>query len=318
MLLPFESVYDDYGGGENSDPIVSNAVFDLLRPLITEMELGRNEYHDIPVKRADFGEKLFYEAIHEHRLFIKGSYAEEAEEGGFRFTERDTPIDFVMFRKDIVDSILEGWALESYLGEGKGNAGWGKSYVYYTFNDVIADLPALMARLDEKRAEHEASVPKRDGIALSALKREDVPDLTDEQFKTLVRRLARHRLRGASSWLPEIAEEYKANWEQPNGSLAARWLRTHGGASCDSLLEEDIMELVIETKDVKLAESAIRGKLLVAYMETARKNWAPAGHEGSQTQERDVYKLLIEAMGKFLEEEAAEAEEWEDEMDEDE
>jgi hypothetical protein len=42
-----------------------------------------------------------------------------------------------------------------------------------------------------------------------------------------------------------------------------------------------------------------------SFMEVTRKSWIPAGHEGSQAQENDEYRLLIGAMTKVMDAEDA-------------
>lgn len=138
LLLPFEADYDDYGGGENCRGAALPYIMEGLKHNLIEMELGENQYHDIAVKKDDFDDKLFFEAVHEDRMQIK-NYGGEP-----------TRVYFTMMRKDIVDDILENRVLELYVGGGKGTfAKWGneKDYIRYKFSDVIASIRPLLERM---------------------------------------------------------------------------------------------------------------------------------------------------------------------------
>lgn len=132
LLLPFESFYDDYGGGTDSFGPGLSYIEKGLQELLLEKEQGTNQYHDIPVSKKDFNINKFFEAVHEGRL--------EISEG--------TPIDFVMIRKDIVEHIFQNWQKEYYVGEGKGTGGWNNNYIIYSLADVLADVPAFMDKLE--------------------------------------------------------------------------------------------------------------------------------------------------------------------------
>ena len=132
VMLPFYSKYADYGGGcEDTGPALP-FVLSGIKAAMIEQELGENEYHDIEVKRADFDIELFYEAVHENRLFSKD------------YQDREMMIDFVMIRKDIADDILENFHREEYVGEG-GDCGWDNHYKKVTFAKILEDLPEYIA-----------------------------------------------------------------------------------------------------------------------------------------------------------------------------
>ena len=144
LLLPFESVYDDYGGGEDSSGVALPFVMKGLKDELVEMELGENEYHDIAVKKEGFNDKLFFEACHEDRMQIRG-----------RFDAEPTQVYFTMMRKDVVDVILETRKIEEYVGDGKGTHGWGNNYVYVTFSDIVASVRPLLEQLLEDMSKTE-------------------------------------------------------------------------------------------------------------------------------------------------------------------
>ena len=145
LLLPFDSEYNDYGGGENSSGIAFDLIMQALKDQLVEMPLGENEYHDIAVSKDKFDEELFFEAVHENRLFIQD-----------RYSKGKTAVTFTMFRKDIVDSILASRVIEDYVGDGKGTGGWGNNYVYYKFADIAASVrPLLEKMVADTQGQHE-------------------------------------------------------------------------------------------------------------------------------------------------------------------
>lgn len=145
LLLPFESVYDDYGGGEDSSGFALPFVMKGLKDNLFEMELGENEYHDIAVKKEGFDDKLFFEACHEDRMQIQG-----------RFDAEPTQVYFTMMRKDVVDAILEKRVLEDYVGGGNGTCGWNNNYIKYKFSDIVASVRPLIERLLDDIAKSES------------------------------------------------------------------------------------------------------------------------------------------------------------------
>lgn len=132
VMLPFTALYDDYGGGEESHKNIQYTLEGLKKNLV-EIALGDNEYHDIAVSTEILDEKLFYNAVHEGRLKVK--YDDQYFTG-------EALIDFVMFRKDIVDDVCEHWECETYIGTGE----WQK----YKFNDILNSIPEFMDRMDKK------------------------------------------------------------------------------------------------------------------------------------------------------------------------
>ena len=147
LLLPFESVYDDYGGGEDSSGIALDFIMKGLRDNLVEMEVGENQYHDIAVEKEGFDPEKFFEACHENRMKIQGRFSKEA-----------TNVQFTMLRKDVVDAIIEAREIEDYVGGNKGTiAKWGdeKNYIRYKFADIVASVRPLLERLLEDSAKTE-------------------------------------------------------------------------------------------------------------------------------------------------------------------
>lgn len=264
LLLPFETTYNDYGGGEDSTgpgfPIIISAIKEHLH----EIELGDNKYHDIAVKKDNFDESLFFEAVHEGRLFREGRYSDPVK------------LEYVMFRKDVVDHILENRVIEQYVGDNKGTiAKWGdsKDYIQYKFADIVADILPLIHEMCDKFNNKDDTFGFRFGGGI----------------------------------------EYMFGYDHPN--KAAKWLRGDGYrysriVDMKSAIS-DIFENGEPTLDQVLALEALlteylKGVFIDSFMEVTRKSWIPGGHEGSQSQELDEYRLLIGAMNKVIDAEQAE------------
>lgn len=278
LLLPFESVYDDYGGGEDSSGPGLELILNGLRKNLIEMEQGENEYHDIPVKSDDFDATGFFEAVHEGRLSVKGWRGEPNK------------VDFVMIRKDVAQHIFDTWEREHYVGNGKGTGGWGNNYVFYKFADVLADIPAFMDRLESKL--------KDDGDL--------VESAGDEKAAAVIRR-ANLRLRLyeglASVYAWEERDQNKVSWYM---------MRDTYRYSSIVHIHEAIVDLVEQGKRQE-AEALLTEHLKAVYIDSfyhaTRNIWAPGCHEGSQSQDHDGYRVLVSAITKVLDAEKAEYDE---------
>jgi hypothetical protein len=266
LLLPFETTYNDYGGGEDSTgpafPIIMQAIKDNLH----EIDVGENKYHDIAVKKDAFNEELFFEAVHEGRLFREGNYSDPVK------------LEYVMFRKDIVDDILENRVIEKYVGNNKGTiAKWGnsKDYIQYKFADIVADiLPMLNEMLEEINKAREEGVTE----------------------KMLFRLLG--------------GIEYMFDYDHPN--LAAKWLRGDNYRYSRLVDMKHVFVEIFEkpSEEAVLALEALlteylKGVFIDSFMEVTRKSWIPGGHEGSQCAELDEYRLLINATTRVIDAEEA-------------
>lgn len=264
LLLPFESEYDDYGGGENSSGPAFNMIMGSIKNHLVEMELGDNQYHDIAVTKEAFGEKLFFEAVHENRLSYKTPFSREGKK-----------LSFTMFRKDIVDSILENRVIESYVGEGKGTfAKYGdeKNYIRYHFKDIVADVKPLLESMLLQIAEAEESV----------------------------------KMYMLMNGLDGVVFKNK-------GNLAANWLRGDSHRYSRIVNIRDMISTGLEagTPDAlarleELLIEHLKALFIDSFMHEARKTWIPGGHEGSQSQCASAHRLLCSSIISVLDKEAAE------------
>ncbi len=122
-LSPFVAKYDDYGGGDDCSGITLPFTMAMITRNLVEMPVGKNEYHDIAVKKDGFGNKEFFEAVHEHRLFID------------RYGSSKRPVYFTMILKDIADRIINEYEWEHYTSKG---------YVKRSYKSIASDIPDLL------------------------------------------------------------------------------------------------------------------------------------------------------------------------------
>lgn len=263
LLLPFESEYNDYGGGENSKGFAFDMIMKRIQSDLVEMPLGENQYHDIEVTKENFGEELFFDAVHEDRLFVKDQYSTTPRK-----------LQFTMFRKDVVDSILENRVIEQYVGDGKGTGGYGNNYTYYKFADVVSDLHLLIQELAEKMKE-----------------------LPEDSYQRAM--LGFDGIRGIFGY------------NHPN--KAARWLQHDDSYRYSRIVDIKLaIRIAFEggTPDAlekleQLLTEHLKGKFIDEFMHCVRKTWIPGGHEGSQSQESDDHRLLCKTIVQVLDVEDA-------------
>jgi hypothetical protein len=264
LLLPFESTYDDYGGGEDSSGIALNIIMGGIKRDLVELEVGENQYHDIEVKKEGFTPEKFFEAVHEDRLSIKG-----------RFSVEPTQLYFTMMRKDIVDNILENRTIEEYVGENKGTfAKWGdeKNYIRYKFADIVADIRPLLNEAMEKIAEAKAT---NDTLANYMLY---------DGFEGLFPYGHPNKV---AKWLR--GDSYRYSRIVDMKSVIRRGLEVGTVGALENLalvLEQHLKALYID-----------------GFMHSARKTWIPGGHEGSQSTSGGALRLLAKATIDVLDEE---------------
>ncbi len=248
VVLPFESIYNDYGGGEDSSDNL-NIILDSLRDKIVE-----SSDDDKPITRGALDEDMFFSAVHGNKLFIG----------------EDIPIDFVMFRKDIVDHILENRVIEYYVGDGLGTGGWNNNYVYYTFADLVADVPKFIDDYAEKMRNPNHKYDSLDMTLLFRIKRS-----RDTLVHQYIGRLGTYR--------NSRNVDVKTN--------------------LDYLISTD------RERAEKFVIDLLKFCFIDQFMNETRKLWIPAGHEGSQDADIASYRLLCEAMTVAMDKEQEDCDE---------
>lgn len=268
FLLPFYSEYDDYGGGENSYGVAFQPIMEAICKKLVELDVGENEYHDIAVTRDKFGESLFFEAVHEHRLKVK-----------LHSLSTETNLEFVMFRKDIVDYILANWGREDYVGAGQGTSGWNNSYIQYGFQDIINDIPEFMTILEAKVADQ--SLENKSWLDSVP------PELRLKLMSTLM--------------------GFDSMFDYNEKNKVARWMRGDRYRYLNLLSIQDLIVTALVTdQDREKAEMIItdylKANYIDAFMHETRKVWLPGAHEGSQSNETQGYRVMCDAICKVINE----------------
>lgn len=256
LLLPFTAVYDDYGGGEQSSSMLQH-ILDGLKEKLIEKELGKNQYHDIEVKADKLDEKLFFEAVHEGRLSVRGYNSENT-------------VDFVMFRKDVVDRILNTYVIEHYVGNKSGTTGYELNYIKYGFKDVLADIPAFMDKLETMVTDPNKFMSLH-GCDLDRVFEWNGPN--------------------KAAWYTR-RDSYRYSQIVRIDFLISELLKDGKRAEAEAVFTEHI-----------------RASFLDSYMDSIRKIWAPGCFEGSQSQEIQAYRTHIAAITAVLDEEQREYDE---------
>lgn len=260
LLLPFISEYDDYGGGEASSGVAFPLIMDGIRKHLVEVPLGENEIHDIAVSREQWGEELFFKSIHENRLRLNHRRDGECE------------VSFVMMRKDVVDDLMNTYAFEVYIGDGKENCGSNNSYKAYRFADLIADVDPLLDALGRQLKDEEGRW-FRLGLDLDAV-------------------------------ITLSLSKYCSN--PPVDNQAAAWLwgdEAYGRFSNIIMVRSHIMNMLLQGDRAAARELLIehfKAKFVDKFMEATRKSWMPGGHEGSQDQDYKPYRALMASMNRVI------------------
>jgi hypothetical protein len=264
LLLPFESTYDDYGSGEDSHGIALDFIIHGIKKNLVELEVGENKYHDIAVKKEGFDAAKFFEAVHENRLQIQG-----------RFSSEPTSVYFTMFRKDVVDYILENRRIQDYVGDGKGTCGWGNNYVQYKFADIVADIRPM---LDEAMAKIAKAKEENDTLANYML-----------------------------------YDGFEGIFEYGHPNKVAKWLRNDSYRYSRIVDMKTVVRKGLEVGTpealetlAKVLEEHLKAIFIDSFMHSARKLWVPGGHEGSQGFSGGALRLLSSATLNVLDKERAE------------
>lgn len=261
LLLPFETTYNDYGGGEDSTGPGFPFIMDGIKRCLHEVEPGDNQYHDIAVKKDEFNEELFFEAVHEGRLFREGNFSSPVK------------LEYVMFRKDIVDDILENRVIEKYVGSGKGTGGYDNNYVYYKFADIVADILPMLQEI----------------VEMSIKAKETGND---------------YKLFGGLEYMFEYDHpNLAAKWLRGGDSYRFSRIVDMNRVLTAVLTGDDVEASVLKLE--ALITEELKGRFIDSLMEVTRRSWIPQSGEGSQCAENDEYRLINAAMARAMDAEDA-------------
>lgn len=232
-MIPFYAEYNDYGAGENCSGIGLDILMNNIRDVLIEMPQGENVYHDIPIVRSGFTVKNFFESVLESRLFMKNAHGNAVN------------IDFVMFRKDIVDYVLNNYQIETY---------YQNNYVATKFQDLVNDIPTLIKLIAENI---DKTVP----------------------YFVLENMLHKHKL---------LIMKFMRFDNYENSRIFS---------GLDQLLDNNCEN---QQRLEEILTDVLKFMWINMYMTHVRKTWMPAGHEGSQSDERNAYRMLIAATSAVL------------------
>lgn len=259
LLLPFNSEYNDYGGGENSGGPGFERIMNAIKESLIEVGVGDNEYHDIAVKRDAFNEELFFDAVHKNRLKIKG------------WRGKPVNLSFTMFRRDIVDDILQNHTFEEYVGHGAGNCGYNNNYVRVGYQDYVADIRPMLDHI--------------------------VSEINDFRSSGVNEKTERALFRSISMF-----ERDDNRASQLLSSIDYRYSRLVDFRSIGYQLLDDSSEANIQHLTALITEY-FKGVYIDKFMHAARKTWIPGGHEGSQSTSGDELRFLYAATVRALDRE---------------
>lgn len=257
FLIPFVAKYNDYGAGEDCTGVSLPFVISSLKNYLVEMEQGENQHHDIAVTKEGFDIDMFFEAIHEDRLFVKWGNKES------------NPVYFTMVRKDVVDRMWNEWTFDYWTGKGKGS----DPNSYYEHNVTYAKLADQIPEyLDECISAFNGSTDSK-------------PDhVTDEIWKVVNSkefRIATGRFIVDDS-KTLLADSYQMLKDSQNNWRLVDF--------------KSMLSVAIENDDMELAKTIMRdsliGLMVNSMMESTRRIWLPVMHLGSQSEEYAEYRLL--------------------------
>lgn len=173
-------------------------------------------------------------------------------------------IDFVMCRKDIVDYVLDNYQIELYVGDSKGTCGYENSYISIKFQNLVDDIPNLIKLVTN---------PSSDALVKSC-NQQDV------------------------YWL-------LGNLRTTGNSLIMRFTNVDSYKYNYSSIFRNVYEIIGDNRDntqclAEILTDILKFIWIDMYMTHVRKTWIPAGHEGSQSDERNAYRTLIAATSAVL------------------
>lgn len=128
VLCPFESTYDEYGGGGNSKGVWLPYLIEALREKLIEKEEGESSHRHLAVLRENFGEEQFFSSVWADRLDIS------------IYGSKGARIRFTMMHKSIVDLMLDKFPFNDHYSR----------YKDYKFKKILPRIPAYWEYLKEE------------------------------------------------------------------------------------------------------------------------------------------------------------------------
>lgn len=268
-VVPFRAKYNDYGGGEECNGPALNLLIDGIRKQLVEMEVGKNQFHDIAVKREGFDVDMFFDACHEKRLRFLNPLR------GYENQPQTRDVFFTMVRKDVVDRLWNEWKFDMYIGtDGIAPKGFERDK-YYIKNITYTKLAELIPEYMEQEATSQLSP-----IRMKQLERYNDENIRkemelfyreDNMFKSfddhILSRTFRHSLGGSYSDgynnIGDIKDEILKKYFDGDKEAAYE------------LLREVMITVMIND-----------------FMNHTRRIWLPPMHQGSQSECYAEYRLM--------------------------
>lgn len=306
--IPFYGEYNDYGAVENCHGFGLPILLDAIKERLYEFGTGPNSCHDIAVNKENFDIDMLFTADHEDRLGIQNANRWNSDEYDFkelykkrlengltasqefeldRLANKIKKIDtfrrvtHVIIHGDIFNDIMTKWYIESYVGNGGGDTGYGNNYVHVYFKDIENSIPEYVAA---KKKVYEALLAEENpNLKLALLRFSDRED-----------------------------------WDNPN--LVSKWIRVFDGGESNAFGPMYVKEYIreyIEKEDWAGMAAFLKEILTAAWVNTfmsyTRKAWSKQVGLGSQNADHIGYEVLIQSMADIIAAEKAEHESWETE-----
>lgn len=206
-------------------------------------------------------------------------------------------VTHVIIHGKVFKAITEKWYIEDYVGDGKGDKGYGNNYRHLYFKDMLNSIPEYIQRTREHYEKAQAEL--------------DALPEAERASSTAFRRIMR-------SMRSEIFD-----WNDP--CMAGQWMeyfRRDSSSAWGLINVHEYVNEYIDAKDWTGLESFTKEVLTAAwvnsFMSHTRKIWTKQTGMGSQNSEPLGYQVLAESVLDILKEEAAERASWEideDQMD---
>lgn len=322
--VPFYGKYNDYGAVEDCHGFGMNIVVEAIRDKLYQFGQGPNSVHDCEVNKENFDIEKLFDADHEDRLGIqhysrwnrdeydRKELEKKKDEDGLtesqqfeldrlasKIKKEDNfrRVTHVIIHGKVFKAITEKWYIEDYVGDGKGDKGYGNNYRHLYFKDMLNSIPEYIRRTREHYEKAQAEL--------------DAMTEADKASAAAFSRIMR-------SMRSEIFK-----WDDP--CMAGQWVEYFRRDSSSVWGLIDVHEYVneyIDAKDWAGLESFVKEVLTAAwvnsFMSHTRKIWTKQTGMGSQNSEPLGYQVLAESVLDILKEEAEERASWEideDQMD---
>jgi hypothetical protein len=318
--LPFYGKYNDYGAVEECHGNGLSYVMEALKGQLYEFGQGPNEYHDCEVRADSLTIEKLFDADHEGRLAVQqSSYVHDGDEYDRRELEKKrdstkglTPsqefelarlinkikgvdtfrrVTHVIIHGKVFRAIMDDWYIESYVGSGKGDKGYGNNYKNIYFADIKASIPEYIRRIKEAT---EKKIKARSDL-----------ETADKDDKELMNRLYTVLVSQVFEWDDQC--------------LAGAWMRSFKDNSDNAWGLIEVHEWVKQLAEEeawdeleKFATEALTGAWINCFMMHTRKIWTKQTGFGSQNEEPGGYILLADTVKEILKAEQQECEEDED------